>query len=179
MDEAQVMPCMNHLLAEKRNIVLIGMPTCGKSAISRQLARKLGREQIEMDAEIEKKLGTTIAECFETHGEEYFRDIETAVAKAIPASGVVVSCGGGVIKRKENMRALSRNSIVIWIDRDIERLFASNDRPLSSSKAAVRKLYDERRHLYEAYSDVRIKNNGTLQSAVNRILRVLEHGSAS
>ena len=179
MDEAQVMPCMNHLLAEKRNIVLIGMPTCGKSAIARQLARKLGRQLIEMDAEIEQKLGTTIAECFETHGEEYFRDLETAVAKGIPASGAVVSCGGGVIKRKENMRALSRNSIVFWIDRDIERLFASDDRPLSSSKEAVRKLYEERRPLYEAYSDVRIKNNRTLKEAVNKILRVLEHGSAS
>ena len=178
MDETRVMPCMNHLLKEKRNIVLIGMPTSGKSVLSKKLAETLQRPLIEMDAEIEARLGTTIADCFETHGETYFRDLETAVAEAIPANGSVVSCGGGVIKRVENMRALSRSSIIFWIDRDIDLLYASDDRPLSGSKEAVRKLYEERKDLYEMYSDVRIENNGTIDEALNRILAVLEKGAA-
>ena len=131
-----------------------------------------------MDAELERQLGTSIAECFEKHGETYFRDLESNLAKSIPANGSVVSCGGGIIKRKENMRYLSRNSIIFWIDRDIELLYGSEDRPLSRSKEDMMKLYDERKDLYAAYSDVRIENNGTLKEAEDKILQVLEHGRA-
>ena len=178
MDETQVMPCMNHLLEEKRNIVLIGMPTSGKSTIAQSLAKTLNRPLIEMDAELEQQLGTSIAECFANYGETYFRDLESNLAKSIPANGSVVSCGGGIIKRKENMRHLSRNSIIFWIDRDIELLYGSEDRPLSRSKEDMMKLYEERKDLYAAYSDVRIENNGTLKEAEDRILQVLEHGRA-
>ena len=173
MDESMVQPCMNALLKDRRNIVLIGMPTSGKSAIARRISKATDRKLIEMDQIIEERLGTSIRECFETRGEAYFRGLESELAEEIGAEGSVVSCGGGVVKKEDNMRALSADGLVFWIDRDIDNLFASGDRPLSSRRADLERLFEERRALYEAYSDFRIDNNGTLNEAVSAILETI------
>lgn len=172
MDEKMVGPCMNHLLKERRSIVLIGMPTCGKSTIAAKIHELTGRPLVEMDEEIEKRLGMTIRECFRTKGEAYFRSLETALAKELTRGNAVISCGGGIIKNPENMKYLSRNGQVFWINRDPRLLFGSPERPLSQSREDILRLYEERRDLYALYSDIEIANNRTAMDAVHEILSI-------
>ena len=177
MDESTVKPCMDALLRERRNIVLIGMPTSGKSTIARKIAKTTGRDLLEMDMILEKRLGTSIRTCFETKGEAYFRMKESDLAEEINPVGAVVSCGGGVVKNERNMQMLARNGRIYWIDRRPENLFASDDRPLSSKRSDLEALYEERKDLYARYCDVRIDNNGSLQDAVKAILADLGEGA--
>lgn len=173
LDPDLVFSCMNTLLSERRNIVLIGMPTSGKTTISRQLGRILKKEPVEMDDEIEKKLGMSISQCFVRKGEAYFRRIETEVAREHrQGRGEIISCGGGVIKTPETMRYLSENGLVILITRNLDQLYPTDNRPLASNEEALRKLYEERKPLYERYRDVTVDNSGTMDETIHEILRV-------
>lgn len=165
---------MKEVLQEKRNVVLIGMPTSGKSTIARVLAQKTGNQLIEMDDELVKEFGTSIKEIFETKGELYFRDKETDLAKKLrDAEKCIISCGGGVIKREENMRYLNENGLVIWLDRSVDKLYGTSSRPLCKSDDVILNLYNERKDLYQKYADVRIENNGTLEETVEKIIQVI------
>lgn len=173
LNGSMVSSCMNALLKTRRNIVLIGMPTSGKTTVSKELGRVLKRGPVEMDAEIEKKLGTSISQCFAEKGEEYFRKTETEVAREHrQGKGEIISCGGGVIKTPETMRYLSENGLVILMTRNLDQLYPSDDRPLASSKEAVKKLYEERKPLYEKYRDVTVDNSGTIEETIQEILKV-------
>lgn len=172
LDPSLVSDCMNHLLAERRNIVLIGMPTSGKTTIAKELGRILHKEPVEMDDAIEKKLGMRISQCFAEKGEAYFRAVETQVAgEHRRGRGEIISCGGGVIKTPETMRYLSENGLVILITRNLNQLYPSDNRPLASSSEAVRKLYEERKPLYERYRDITIDNSGTMEKTIHEILK--------
>lgn len=172
LDDDLVKPCMNALLKEKRNLVLIGMPTSGKSTIAKYLHEKTGLDVMEMDGEIEKELGTSIRQCFAEKGETYFRQKETELcAKLSKEEGKIISCGGGVIKKEENMRLLNHNGLIIWLKRDLSHLFATDSRPLTGDEAYMKRLYEERRGLYENYSDIQVDNNGRIETAVNEILK--------
>lgn len=171
LDPQLMTQCLNMLYRDRRSIVLIGMPTSGKTTVSALLGEACGRDVIEMDDEIVQVLGTSIRECFAEKGEEYFRFLEQEVAKDLRSGGkYVISCGGGVIKTKETMRYLSENSIVVWLKRGIEQLFPTDSRPLSSSEDALYRMYEERKPLYELYSDVTADNTGDLQDTVTEIL---------
>lgn len=175
LDENKIQKCMNAMYQERRNYVLIGMPTAGKTTVSQIFGEYMQRTPVEMDDEIVKILGTSIKECFATKGEAYFRNIETQVARDHrEANGEIISCGGGVIKIKETMRNLWQNGIVIWIKRDLSYLYPTDTRPLSSSEDAIKKMYEERLPLYEKYSDVQIENNGTKEETIQKILNETE-----
>lgn len=172
LDPQLITACLEELYRDRRSIVLIGMPTAGKTTVSALLGEACGRDVIEMDDEIVEILGTSIKECFAEKGEDYFRWLEQEVAKDLRSGGrFVISCGGGVIKNPETMRFLSENSIVVWLKRGIEQLFATDSRPLSSNADALRKLYEERKPLYELYSDVSADNTGGIGDTVDEILR--------
>ena len=172
--EELVKACEAEVLKEKRNIVLIGMPTSGKTTISKCLSEKLGNTLIEMDDELVKEFGTSIQEVFAKHGEAYFRERETALAKSLQTKEKsIISCGGGIIKNEENMRYLNQNGVVVWLDRSVDKLHGTSSRPLSQDDDAIHKLYNERKHLYKKYADIRIENNGTIEDTVNTIVRVL------
>ena len=172
LNQSLIEPCMHQLLGERRNIVLIGMPTAGKSTIAQALGEKLNRHVVEMDDEIVDTLGTSIKTCFEKRGEAYFRNIETEVAKSHRnASGEIISCGVGVIKTEETMRYLSENGIVVYLKRDLSHLYPSDSRPLSSSEEAVKKMYEERLPLYTKYRDIEIENNGAVDKTVRNICK--------
>ncbi len=171
MDEEPADACMQYLYRKRRSIVLIGMPTSGKSTIARIISEKTGRKLIEMDEILTERLGTSISECFAQKGEAHFRSMEADLCRELKASGrTVISCGGGVIKNRENMRCLSENGVVVWIDRSPELLYGSDGRPLSKSHEDIERLYRERRELYERYSDIRICNDGDISEAVTQIL---------
>lgn len=161
-------------MSDELNIVLIGMPTSGKTTVSGLLGERTGRKVVEMDDEIEKILGTSIRKCFEEKGEAYFRNLETQQAEKLgKVKNCIISCGGGVIKRPVNMKYLSENGIICWIRRDPGKLFPADTRPLSSNRMQLEKLYEERLPLYEKYSDYEIDNNGTLEDTVRQILEII------
>lgn len=162
--------CLGTLLKERRNIVLIGMPTSGKSSVAQMLGKQSGQQVYDMDTLLEQQLGTSIRTCFETHGEAYFRAKETRLARELASKeGVIISCGGGIIKNPENMQALSQHGVIVWLQRN--SLFPSSDRPLSADEASLKKLYEQRRGLYEMYSDIQVENNGTLEDTAEQILK--------
>lgn len=145
------------LLQEKQNIVLIGMPACGKSSVSAALQRLLGRETVDTDTLITEKAGKSIPEIFEESGERGFRDIESAVIKELSSKqGLVIATGGGAILREENLRALRANGVLVFLDRPLSELLPTEDRPLSSDRAAMERRYHERFDKYVAAADLHI-----------------------
>lgn len=152
------------------NAVLVGMPGSGKSAVGRALAARLKREFFDSDAEIERRAGP-IEEIFARGGEETFRRIEKEVIEELSKkSGVVLATGGGAVKDKANVAALRRNGKILYIDRPVEKL-ALKGRPLSKDRETVKRLYEERRALYEDAADVRVKNVGALAEAEEAAFR--------
>lgn len=163
----------------KTNLVLIGLPGCGKTTIGALLSQHLGYPFLDIDAEIEARTQQKISQLFEV-GEAYFRDIETKVTKAVAKeSSAVISTGGGVVLRPENMAALRENGHILFIKRSLEDITGDIDiesRPLlREGVERLKKLYAERIHLYEQYADVIIENDQSLENTINQITKFL-HG---
>ena len=161
----------NNILKEKRNIVLIGMPSCGKTSIAMELKRILSKDFIDTDFEIEKRINKKIKDYLTEDNEEEFRDIESSVVEDISVlNNKVISTGGGIIKRKKNIELLKANGLIIFIDRDIDKLHTTTTRPLSSTKEKLVKLYNERYQTYISYADIVIKNDDEFIHTINKIL---------
>lgn len=138
------------------NIVLIGMPGAGKTVLGRAYAEALGRTFLDMDQLCEDGAKMPVPEIIKQYGESAFRDLETVVAKGIGKEhSLVIATGGGAVLRKETMDALRQNGKVLWLDVPVENL-ALEGRPLSKDRDTVKKLYTERKPLYEKYADEKI-----------------------
>ena len=160
------------LSVSMQNIVLIGMPGCGKSTVGTLLAEKLGRPLREADAEISAAAGMSIPEIFAIGGEASFRQKETACLTELGRlSGAVISTGGGCVTREGNYDLLHQNGVIFWLQREIDRL-PKEGRPLSL-RNDLREMYERRRPCYERFADHVIDNNGSLEETVGRILEVL------
>ncbi len=156
------------LLKEKRNIVLEGMPSCGKSTIGKEIAKRLNRQFFDTDLLIEEKTSKKPSEIIKEKGEEYFREIESLVVKEVSKnSSSVIALGGGVPLREENRKALKQNGIIIYIKRDLS-LLSVTDRPLSE-KDGVENLYKKRKNVYEDFADFIVENNGDIVIATQEI----------
>ena len=162
-----------HDIAHKsRNIALIGMPGVGKTTTGRQLARIENRPFVDLDDAFEIAHGMSAAECIERRGEEEFRRLETAVcADWCSRSGLVVSCGGGVVTRPENYALLHQNATIVMLERPIEEL-SQRGRPLSQDRG-VEELARQRMHLYQQWADLRIQCTGSPQGDAREILAAL------
>ena len=157
---------------QTKNLILVGMPGCGKSTIGRKLAARLDRPLVDTDEEIVKRIGCTIPEYFASHGEEEFRKREHEVLRDFSArSGQIIATGGGIVTRPENMDPLRENSVVVFLRREIEKL-PTRGRPISQS-SDLHELYEKRRPLYEAAADVTVDNIRPEQ-AVEEILNLLK-----
>lgn len=152
------------------NLVLVGMPGCGKSSLGAILAESMGRMLIDCDEEIVRRAGMPIPEIFSRLGETYFRDIESEVLQEVcSGSAKVIATGGGAILREENVRAMHQNGRVCFIRRDIQ-LLPRNGRPLSSaSEDAVAKLWAQRKDQYHLAADYIVDNDSKLQTVSKRI----------
>lgn len=158
------------VMASKENIVLTGMPGSGKSTVGRLLCLE-GYEFIDTDEEIEKRCGCPISELIRTKGETYFRDLESQVISEISCgSSRIISTGGGAILREENVRNLKRNGKLFFIDADLQRLRATNDRPLSDTYDKLKKLYEERMPIYQKTADVIVPDMATAQAEADYIM---------
>lgn len=163
-----------------KNLVLIGLSGCGKSTFGRRLAKRLRLPLLDTDVMIEKKTGRTIPDIFAADGESGFRDIESACAReAAAVQGAIISTGGGMILREENMKELSKNGLVVFIDRHPSRILRSTtlkDRPLvQDDRDKLFRLYAARLALYRRHADVTIPNHGGPRTLKRRILQVLRH----
>ncbi len=162
----------NELITQKSNIALIGMPSSGKSTVGKLLASKVGKQFIDTDEEIVKREGMEISEIFQKHGESYFRELEAkTVGEVSKFNGFVIATGGGAILKEENVRALKQNGKLYFLDRDIDLLMPTSNRPTASSREAIEKRYNERYEIYKKSADASISANGAVSEVVDLILK--------
>ena len=154
----------------KENIVLTGMPGCGKSTVGRRLSKLLDRPLLELDQLIEQKSGMHPSEIIRTQGEAAFRDLESEiVAEAAQETGCIISTGGGVILREENMRRLRANGRIYFINRPLRYILPTDDRPLSADRESLEKRFEERYPIYQATADVVIPVKGLPKTVAEAI----------
>ncbi len=169
--DSEISRIYNKLRFDTENIVLIGMPGCGKSTIGRLLAQKLGRTFVDTDVEISEYAEMTISEIFAQSGEETFRKMETKVLSDFSKrSGLIIATGGGCVTKLENYPLLHQNSKIIWIKRDINML-PTDGRPLSVA-GSLKEMYETRKPLYEGFADYTIGNNQNPETTVQSILNL-------
>ena len=160
------------LTAQLENVVLIGMPGCGKSTVGRALARRQGRAFLDLDRLIEERAGKSIPAIFAQEGEEAFRTLESwAVREAGARTGCVISTGGGVVTRAENCAPLRQNGVIIHLTRPLDRLPTAG-RPVSQS-TDLQTLWERRRGLYAAFADRTVDNGGPLEETLDTIEKEL------
>ena len=171
-DDSIIDEIKKEMLKDRCNIVLIGMPSAGKTTIGKMLEEKLGKEFFDLDDMIIAKAGKSIPEIFQESGETGFRAIETEVAiEASKMNNKIIATGGGTIKHKVNMDFLRLNGITIFIDRDVDKLISSDpNRPLSSSKLALQQMHKERYPLYQKYAAYVAVNNTNIEETVDDIV---------
>lgn len=158
------------ILSLKRNVVLTGMPGSGKSTIGKRIAEELSFDFYDTDELIVKKYGKTIPEIFSEIGEKGFRQLESeAVYEISSFQGAVIATGGGAILNETNVEMLRENGIVYFIDRDINSIAATSDRPLSSNRKDLEKRYAERYPLYKERCDRHIVITNTVDENVQKI----------
>lgn len=158
---------------QMQNIVIIGMPGSGKTAVSTMLAERLGRKIFDTDTIVSEKAGVTIPEIFATQGEAGFRKLETeATAEVGKLSGNIISTGGGVVTVADNYELLHQNGVIVWIERDTNKL-ARDGRPISLS-SDLNELYAARLPLYERFADIKADNNGDINDTVNAIMEMIK-----
>lgn len=149
------------------NLVLVGMPGCGKSTVGRLVAEKLSRKFADADEEIKITTGKAPCEIINNEGEQVFRNVETQVLKNLcKESSVVIATGGGAVTVEENRDVLRQNSVVVFVERDTE-LLATDDRPLSVN---LPKLYKKRLPMYKDFAHISVDGNGDAQTVAQRIL---------
>lgn len=151
-----------------KNVYLIGFMGSGKSTIAYQMQKRFHLKRIEMDDRIVKKAGMPISEIFTTQGEPAFRQMETALLKKISySSDHVVSCGGGVVLKLENVRLMKRSGRVVLLKASpqviLERVSRNNKRPVLEGKKNLKditEMMEARRPAYEDAADLTIDIDG-------------------
>ncbi len=157
------------IITEQKNIVLVGMPGCGKSTVAALLSEKTGRECIDTDSMVVKASGESIPDIFAKYGEAEFRRREAeAVKLAGKGAGKIIATGGGAILREENRIALRGNSTVFFLKAPVEGL-ATDGRPLSKSPEALQKMFAERLPLYLETADFTVEVDPDPEITVRRI----------
>lgn len=155
----------------KANLVLIGMPSSGKSRIGKVVAKKLGKQFLDLDKALEEKAGKPIPQIFSQDGEEAFRLLETEVlAEQTKQPGRVLSTGGGVVTRPANRHLLRQNGVVVFINRPLAQLQVGGGRPLSNSPEALAKMFNQRLPLYRGAADIEIENNAPFMQVANKVM---------
>lgn len=167
-DENIIDTIVKKLSFELTNIILVGMPGCGKTSIGKVLAEYYGRKFVDMDALIVEKAGKSIPEIFNESGEAYFRKIEAEVAREVgKEKELVIATGGGVIVTPENHDALRQNGTVVFINRDIN-ILPTDGRPLSQ-RNNLSDMFNSRLPLYKSICHYEIDGNDTVEQVADRV----------
>lgn len=178
-DECVRVRVLGNYKSKRRNIVLTGMPGCGKNAIGKALAARLGMAYADIDEMVENAAGRSISKIFTEDGEQAFRDMESRTAEQAAAmGGIVISTGGGTMLRTENVRVLRRTGLVFFINRPVNDILAGVDlsnRPLLAKEPQkIHRLYEERLPVYRATADHEVINDCELEYTVNALDDLLD-----
>lgn len=165
--EATLESVYSQLLRDKRNMILIGMPGSGKTSVGRQVAAMMQRDFVDLDQKIVEQAGKPITRIFAEDGEKAFRQLETQAIREIAGkSGLVIATGGGCILLQENIYRLRQNGCLILLNRPLEQLLPTEDRPLADSIEKLQVLFQRRMPLYQAAADQIISTeNGVFETA--------------
>lgn len=168
-EEGIIEQVVARITAEAANLILVGMPGCGKSSVGKIIADKLGREFLDSDEEFERMHGITPAEAINTLGEEKFREMETETLALISKqSGKVIATGGGVVTKERNYPLLHQNGVIVFLERELQNL-ATDGRPLSQ-RGSLEALYAKRAGLYRAFADITVKSTEVKELTADAIL---------
>ena len=171
--DEKIQQIYNTLSYQMQNIILIGMPGCGKSTIGKALAEKLDRTFVDADEAIVELAKKSIPDIFAQDGEAVFRNYETQVLQNLgKQSGLIIATGGGCVTQPRNYPLLHQNGQIFWIQRDITFL-PTQGRPLSQ-QTKLEEMYKIRKPMYESFADTIVPNDGTLEQTLETILSRLE-----
>lgn len=155
---------------DKKNIVLIGMPGCGKTTVGSKLAELLNRPFYDVDIEIQKKCSKTPSQIIQEQGESVFRTIEAEVcANLATQSGVVIATGGGAVLREDNVTNLKQKGLLFFINRKLENIKPTEDRPLSNTQNKLQEVYNQRLPIYTKVSDFQITTDENIEHTIEKI----------
>ena len=172
IDDKIIISIHQKLLQRMENLILVGMPGCGKSTVGAILAEKLKKTFVDADSEIIKAARMPIPQIFETLGEPGFRKIESQVLEQLgKQSGLVIATGGGCVTQKENYAHLHQNGSIIWLKRDLDQL-PTDGRPLSKA-GELDKMYAARKPLYDRFADFSVDNDSDPNTVADKIISVL------
>ena len=175
LDDSVVDRIVNIISFEMRNIILIGMPGCGKSSVGKILAQMTSKPFYDSDTEFETKYGITPSVAIRQYGEPKFREMEHQVICDLGSlSNAVIATGGGVVTREENYEPLHQNGKIIFIERKLENLPLAG-RPISQS-VGVEELYKTRYPLYMRFCDHKIVSDENKQHTIENIIKILKEG---
>lgn len=161
------------ILEDMESVVLVGMPASGKTTVGGIISERTGKPFIDTDALVTERIGMPIGKYFNLYGEGEFRAREREVISDICSlGGAIIATGGGAVLSKENIRNLKRNGKIYFLDRPLERLLPTSDRPLASSKEDIEKRYIERYEIYKTAADVHIIADADAQAVAERIMCV-------
>lgn len=159
------------LRVQMKNVILIGMPGCGKTTIGQLLSKRLGKEFLDADTVLEEKAGRPITQIIPQEGEAFFRRLESEVLEDLgKQSGLVIATGGGCVTIPANYEALHRNGTIVWLKRDLNAL-PTDGRPLSMA-GHLEEMYAKRKPLYEMFADLTVENSGTPEETAEEIVRL-------
>ena len=176
IDDTEIDRITSLIENETMNIILVGMPGCGKSTISSLIEEATGRGLVDTDALIVEAEGRSIPDIFANDGEAFFRLCEhKAAEEAGKLSGKVIATGGGIVTREENLDALRQNGKIFFIERDLS-LLSRDGRPLSQG-ADLSAMYEKRLPMYLKFSDFTVDNNGSVSDCANEIISIFQKES--
>ena len=173
IDDSCIEMIYSRLRRQMENIILIGMPGCGKTTVAASLAKILSRPLKDADAELEQAVGRKITEILPTDGEASFRSLESETLLDLgKQSGLVIATGGGCVTIPNNYEKLHRNGTIVWLKRDLD-LLPTDGRPLSQT-GHLQEMYQKRAPLYARFADFSVENSGDPQETAEEIIRILE-----
>ena len=161
--------------SQTKNVILIGMPGCGKTTVGKIIASMLDRPFYDADETFTQAYGVTPADVIKSRGEDEFRKMEHSIAQDLgKLSGTVISCGGGVVTRKENYGVLHQNGTIVFLERELDKL-SKEGRPLSQSRP-LEEIYASRIDAYRRFADVSVKSTEIKDKTAELIISSLGLG---
>lgn len=161
------------LMHQQKNIAFIGMPGVGKTSCARCISASTGRKFVDLDEEFEQHWHTRPADFLKSAGEQAFREKESVLLETYSKqSGLIISCGGGIVCRDSNYQYLHQNSVIVYLTRPLTSL-SVKDRPLSQAKG-LQQLYEERKEAYERWADVVHNCLGSAQKDAQALISRLD-----
>lgn len=175
VDDKFIKIIANDMLYKLKNIILVGMPSCGKTTLGQKISKRLGREFVDTDSKIVQSSGKTVQQIFAEVGESGFRELEIAVVKEVSSHfGQVIATGGGAVLAEQNCEALHQNGIVFFITRPLESL-STDGRPLSKDFETLQKMWQIRQPLYKNVADFEVCNDNNIDKCIEEIISKYEN----